>query len=221
MREDSEYMQATMLLYLAGELPEGEAAELEKRITSDPGLSQSLEELRGLSEGLTLLLHQSDSIAIPAVRESRRQATVRQVSRAMVRRRLQVSAREADVAVEAKGLRLRNWSISIAAAIAIVAAGMFFLSNNNSLKLSKDVSSTYPSTTTQSIANDSSAVDGSAVATTTAPSVDVAYSGDTDAEDGSDDTGRDLLKVSEGDKSYLAIVPSGYDVSSMFEPQTE
>jgi hypothetical protein len=199
MQDDLQHMQAALLLYLAGELPPDERAEVEQRLAQDQLLRQSFEELRSLNDGLTLMLKESDAIAIPAAaRESRRGTAVRQISRAMVRRQLQEKSSESVAPLQIKRWWLRTWAFPIAAALAIVALGIFYLSNNIA---SRNLPGDRP-LLTQSNSPTTSDSDPNAV---------VALS----------DSQRTLDNdVEEGDRNVLSISPSAYDVSSMFEAQT-
>ena len=79
--------EAVLLMYLAGELPDEDRAEVERMLASDGGLRATLAELSALRDEVGDVLSAAGADG-PA---SRRDAAVRRVSRAMVARRLEVA----------------------------------------------------------------------------------------------------------------------------------
>jgi anti-sigma factor RsiW len=216
MLDDSQNMQAVLLLYLAGELPADERADLEQRLAQDSALRQTLEELRSLDDGLTLMLKESDAIAIPAAaRESRRSTAVRQISRAMVRRQLREDASESVAPIQIKRGWMRTWAYPIAAAVGMIALGVFFLTSNGSMQKITDEPTQVAVKSTGSTSNPQEISPGDnpntkVTATTSETQSDMAFS-----------ETEHLLDVSDEDRNVLALSPSAYDVSSMFESPTE
>jgi len=77
--------EAILLMYLAGELPEEDRVEVEQMLASDAALRAELLELAALQDELTGVLARADGSGD----QPRREAVVRQVSRAMTAARLQ------------------------------------------------------------------------------------------------------------------------------------
>ncbi|MGA2500742.1 MAG: hypothetical protein ABSH20_23640 [Tepidisphaeraceae bacterium] len=78
---------ARLLMYLAGELPAEDAAEMERLLTVDGGLRGRLDELRQLQDGLGVVM--SDDHGSAAVDE----ASLHRVMRAVRQRTLELAAR--------------------------------------------------------------------------------------------------------------------------------
>src|SRR5438874_1237422 len=77
--EQLENNEAILLMYLAGELPEADRVEVEEMLASDAGLRATRAELKSLQDGVGGVLGRADAAQIL----SRREAAVRQVSRAL------------------------------------------------------------------------------------------------------------------------------------------
>src|SRR4051794_36705438 len=71
--------EAILLMYLAGELPDADRAEVEQTLANDPALRAELAELTAVNDGVRTLLAQLDNGRAPA----RCEAAVRAVSRAV------------------------------------------------------------------------------------------------------------------------------------------
>jgi anti-sigma factor RsiW len=123
--------EAILLMYLAGELPEEDRAEVEQMLASDPALRAELAELAALQDELTGVLARADGSAEPP----RREAVVRQVSRAMTAARLQPLRTDAAPAPAARfRLRVAWWAYPIVAA-ALLVIGIMLLSDNRPVNL--------------------------------------------------------------------------------------
>ena len=124
--------EAILLMYLAGELPEEDRLEVEQMLANDPALRAELAELAALQDELTGALAKADrgSPNLP-----RREAVVRQVSRAMAAARLQPLRTDAVPSETARfRLRIAWWAYPIAAA-ALLVIGIMLLSDNRPVNL--------------------------------------------------------------------------------------
>src|SRR5947207_11787048 len=124
--EQLENNEAILLMYLAGELPEADRLEVEQMLASDAGMRATLAELKSLHDGVGGALARADAAQIL----SRREAAVRQVSRALSQ---SVLTKTLGVINYAPGPR-RRWPIAwlaypIAAA-AMLVIGMMIYSGN-------------------------------------------------------------------------------------------
>ena len=199
--------EAVLLMYLAGELPAEDRADVEQQLTTDGGLRAELEQLRSAENLLTLAMSEADGVAMPPVTEAARQsAAVRRVSRAMVRYQLEVAHRapQPQVDAPARGLRLPAWSYPFAAA-AIILVGFvgYWGFSSNGVGPSKELARDLPRLPQ---------VDESDDGTSLASSDDVSRPGTALMPS---------LGMEEGDRNLLAISAGSYDVSSMFKPEHE
>jgi hypothetical protein len=123
--------EAILLMYLAGELPEEDRVEVEQMLASDPALRAELAELAALQTELTGVMARADGSGdLP-----RREAVVRQVSRALTAARLQPLAPKAAPAQAPRfRLRIAWWAYPIVAA-ALLVIGIMLLSDNRPVNL--------------------------------------------------------------------------------------
>jgi hypothetical protein len=124
--------EAILLMYLAGELPEEDRAEVEQTLANDAALRGMLAELTALQAGVDATFATCDAGSSLL---SRREAAVRRLSRALVAAQARPEPRNPAIH-EPTGPRFRVawWAYPIAAAAAIVV-GMVFLSGNDPIKL--------------------------------------------------------------------------------------
>jgi anti-sigma factor RsiW len=123
--------EAILLMYLAGELPEEDRVEVEQMLANDPALRAELAELAALQDGVTGILERVDAKSDL----SRREAIVRQVSRALTAARLQPLRTESAPAETARPrLRIAWWAYPIAVAAALLV-GIMLLSDNHPMNL--------------------------------------------------------------------------------------
>jgi hypothetical protein len=123
--------EAILLMYLAGELPEEDRVEVEQMLASDPALRAELADLAALHDELTGVLAQADGSGD----QPRREAVVRQVSRAMTAARLQpIRTNSAPAQAARFRLRIAWWAYPIAAA-ALLVVGIMLLSDNRPVNL--------------------------------------------------------------------------------------
>jgi len=128
--------EAVLLMYLAGELPDEDRAEVERMLASDGGLRATLAELSALRDEVGDVLSAAGADG-PA---SRRDAAVRRVSRAMVARRLEVAQALASdsaattAAASHRRIRIAWWMYPVAAA-AILMVMMYLFSDGRPLNL--------------------------------------------------------------------------------------
>ena len=110
--------EAILLMYLAGELPEEDRAEVVQTLANDPALRGLLAELTALQADVDATFVACDAGASLL---SRREAAVRRVSRALVAAQAKPEPRT-TAADETTGPRFRIawWAYPIAAAAAIV-----------------------------------------------------------------------------------------------------
>jgi hypothetical protein len=126
--------EAVLLMYLAGELPDDDRAEVEQMLASDPALRQALEELAALQEGVGETFASADA----GVTWSRRDAVVRNVSRAMAAARVERVA-AGPVAPEVGRSRFRiPWWVYPVAAAAMLVVGILLMSDSQPVSLPAD-----------------------------------------------------------------------------------
>ena len=124
--EQLENNEAILLMYLAGELPEADRLEVEQMLASDAGMRATLAELKSLQDGVGGVLARADAAQIL----SRREAAVRQVSRALSQG---VQNKSLGVINYAPGPRRRwpiAWMAYPIAAAAMLVIGMMLYSGN-------------------------------------------------------------------------------------------
>jgi anti-sigma factor RsiW len=126
--------EAVLLMYLAGELPEDDRAEVEQMLASDPALRRGLEELGALQEAVDETFARADAgVALP-----RGEAVVRGVGRAMsAARSARVAAPPAAPEVGHSRFRIAWWVYPIAAA-AMVVVGILLMADNQPVSLPAD-----------------------------------------------------------------------------------
>jgi anti-sigma factor RsiW len=133
MLQHLENNESVLLMYLAGELPAEDRAEVEQQLAADAGLRATVERLRETNDALTRVLTEADGVMLPSATEAaRRSAAVRRVSRAMVKSRMEqesaaAAAAEAAAAERARSRRLRRlripgWAYPLATAAMILIA---------------------------------------------------------------------------------------------------
>src|SRR5206468_1212164 len=115
--------EAILLMYLAGELPEPDRVEVEQMLVNDDALRAALSELAALQADVTGLLSRTESSAALAA-TSRREASLRRVTRALAAARAQATPalplKTAASADEPRSFRLRWVAYPIAAAAILV-----------------------------------------------------------------------------------------------------
>ena len=116
--------EAVLLMYVAGELPAEDHAEVEEMLVSDAALRGEMETLRQAQDGFVRVMSQADQSATsPAVESARQAAAVRQVSRAMVRHHLERDSSGGPAHAQAfsrRSLRLPAWSYPFAGAAMVL-----------------------------------------------------------------------------------------------------
>lgn len=124
--------EAILLMYLAGELPEADQAEVRQMLASDPALRAALADLAALHDDVTGALAGADA-ARPLTRHD---VATRQASRAMVAARLEGQRAALPPATPAKRSRFRIawWAYPIGAA-AVLAVAMTLFSGNRPTNL--------------------------------------------------------------------------------------
>ena len=199
---------AVLLMYLAGELPSDDRAEVEQHLRMDANLRRELDSLRGVENMLTLAMSEADGVGLTPAAEALRQASVvRRVSRAMVMARAE-SERKAIVLERLpseRRLRLPTWAYPFAAAAMIVVGFVAYwgLSNGGPTKIVDRESPVH-----SEMAEDFQGGYSSQPSPQEDParrSVAVFHS----------------MGVDEGDRDMLAISAGAYDVSSMFQADLE
>ncbi|MEZ0265091.1 MAG: hypothetical protein ACAI43_10220, partial [Phycisphaerae bacterium] len=100
--EQLENNEAILLMYLAGELPTEDRAEVEQMLGRDAGLRATLDELRGLHTDVTSAMVRLDAAEPLPSRDS----AVRQVSRAMTQAMVARAAGRPATAQNGKTLRI-------------------------------------------------------------------------------------------------------------------
>jgi hypothetical protein len=203
--------EAILLMYLAGELPAEDHAEVEQMLASDAALRAELEMLRQAQDGFARMMSLADQSGISPVVESAHQAAaVRQVSRAMVR--LHLEGVSGGIAAHAhatsrQSLRLPGWMYPFAgAAIVLIGWVAYWGFSNGGSGRRHLVDEGYP------------LIHGN-------PTTGNAYAEDSTTPDPSNKefAQRDLpsLGVDDQDRNMLAISAGAFDVSSMFPSERE
>src|SRR5947208_3538628 len=130
---------AMLLMYLAGELPAEEHAQLAQRLAHDPALGEQLERVRALNGGIARIMDEADR-GVGATEESRRAAAVRRVSRAMVKQHVTTPAATGSTLEYGQRPRfmLPRWLYPFAAA-AVIIGGMVTLVQWGGSKFGDDV----------------------------------------------------------------------------------
>src|SRR5688572_12746547 len=105
--------EGILLMYLAGELPVEDVAELEQTLANDPKLREELEQLRSAFEGAGAAIHAADASVRPALPAPAASRRVGQAVRDWHARRLAQPQAEA----EPRHFLFPTWSYPIAAAI--------------------------------------------------------------------------------------------------------
>ena len=118
--------ESLLLLYLAGELPEADRAELDAQLAVDPALRSQLETMRGLHGGFESTLEEMDRVD-PVTPSA---ASFRNISRAMQQWNVDRLARPKVVTPPAKKIPVWGWSIgSVAAAVLLFCVWWGFKSD--------------------------------------------------------------------------------------------
>jgi len=121
--------EAILLMYLAGELPEPDRVEVEQMLVNDDALRAALSDLAALQVDVGGLLSRAENGGFTAT--SRREASIRRVTRAMTAARAQAAPATplpGASADEPRPFRLRWIAYPIAAA-AILLVGIVIMSN--------------------------------------------------------------------------------------------
>jgi anti-sigma factor RsiW len=116
--------ESLLLMYVAGELPGDDRAEVERMMASDAGLREQFEQIRTAYVGANDAIagaDRSERLALPAGAAARR---VGQATRAWYARRVSLAAAAAGERGGRRGLRFPFWSYPMAAAAAIVLAAV-------------------------------------------------------------------------------------------------
>jgi hypothetical protein len=114
--------EAILLMYLAGELPEADHAEVRQMLASDPALRAALADLSVLHDDVAGVLAGADA-ARPL---SRADVATRQVSRAMVAARLEGQRAQPAPPAKRSRLRIAWWAYPIGAAAMLTVAMTLF-----------------------------------------------------------------------------------------------
>ena len=202
--------EAVLLMYLADELPGDDRAEVAQLLASDSALRSELEALRSTQDYLTQVFSAADGLAIPAVVEDigRQAAAARQVSRAMVRYRLESEQRAAreQARPAVRALRLPKWSYPFAAAAMVLIAWVSYwgFTGGGAGRSHEDPNK------------------GEIAEATDHPGYLLGAGGGPLAEMLLKETDTDgvlpPLAVQKGDRDLMAVSAGAYDVSSMFQP---
>jgi anti-sigma factor RsiW len=115
--------EAILLMYLADELPAEDRLEVEQLLENDGALRQQLVSLEDAHQSLNAALSEMADFALPpATRGAREAHAARQISRMMVRVRLEQQQRPAAILplTGARTFRLPSWTYPFAAAAMII-----------------------------------------------------------------------------------------------------
>lgn len=115
--------EAVLLMYLAGELPQQDRAEVEKWLEQDGELRAQLESLRAAMESVERQLEDAGEVEDVSVARAIGQATAAMRSRGMEQQPVQVRA------PEAVKWRIPGWAYPAAAAAILLVAVSLYLAN--------------------------------------------------------------------------------------------
>jgi anti-sigma factor RsiW len=115
--------EAVLLMYLAGELPDADRAEVEQMLAADSALRASLAEMTSLHDHMGAVLSQADG----EVRLSRQESAVHGVARAMNQCKAEGLRTPAPSAPPSRSRsRIPVWAYPVAAAAVLVIGMMIF-----------------------------------------------------------------------------------------------
>jgi anti-sigma factor RsiW len=122
-----------LVLYISGELANGEKAAFERRLANEPALAAELEKLRAAQTFCAETIASADATAHMPVGEG---VAVRRVSRAM--QQWQVDHIRATQTTHKKGLPLPWWSYPVAVAASLIVGFLVWSSRQSVEKLAND-----------------------------------------------------------------------------------
>jgi anti-sigma factor RsiW len=120
MSDETEYseLDARILLFVAGELPQPQARELEARAARDPAVANRVKELEELLRSTEIALQKADQALRPLASES----AARSFGRRAREWHLARAAAEAPSSAPARRLAYPWWAYPLASAAAVVLA---------------------------------------------------------------------------------------------------
>lgn len=113
-----------LFLFASGEMPPQQQDQFAGRIAHDPQLAAALHEIQSLTSRTNDYFTQGEHREHRALLEARRSSAVRQVSRAIVQRRLEDADRAASV--PHRTFKVPRWMYAVAA-LAVLIAGIVAL----------------------------------------------------------------------------------------------
>lgn len=125
---------ALLLMYLAGELPESDRAEVERMLSVDAGLRDQLEQLREAHRWFSGEMTRDDGSIRLVVSEG---AAVRRVGRAMRQWHARRLAAAPVATAAPSGLRYPWWAYPLAAAASVIIAFLVWWGNTDRPVLSE------------------------------------------------------------------------------------
>jgi anti-sigma factor RsiW len=120
--------ESVLLMYLAGELPDGDRAEVEQLLANDAGMRAELERIRLAWDGITENLRAIDASSPLMVGEGKATANVARLMRQWQVERLVKQQKEP--AAPADRLRFPWWSYPTAAAACVLMAFLVWWGNS-------------------------------------------------------------------------------------------
>jgi len=116
-----------LLLYIAGELPDEDRAQVERRLASDPSFAAELDALRSAGDRIEEGLARLDAVAGLAVSTDTMSRRVgREIRQRLAGPRVPAAPREV-----ARSSQLRRWAIPAAAAAAVLVGLVFWLNRGS------------------------------------------------------------------------------------------
>jgi len=135
--------ESLLVMYLAGELTNGDKAAVERRLAAEPKLAAELDRLRELQAFCVDTLRRGDAEQRLPVSEG---VAVRRISRAM--QQWQIDRVRARPAMKKRGLPLPWWCYPAAAAAAIII-GFLVWSSRQPVTIQTEAQAPYEEPTTQ------------------------------------------------------------------------
>jgi len=118
--------EAVLLMYLAGELPDADRAEVEQMLAGDASMRMTLAELAAMQDQTNAVFASADS----AAHYSRREFAVREVGKAINAAKIEAMHKPQPAAKKEHGrFAIPAWAYPVAAAAMLVIGFMVFSNN--------------------------------------------------------------------------------------------
>lgn len=133
---------ADLLLFTTGEMPPQRQDQFADRLAQEPQLAAALVELQSLNSRTRDWFAHGERHEHPALMEAHRSAAVRRVSRGIVQKRLEDSARAASM--PRQPFKLPGWIYSVAAVAVLIIAFVVLVQWGNGLQSTQQANDEMP-----------------------------------------------------------------------------